>query len=310
MYGSLTAPKRNPPILLIPCEVEEAAQAARAAKKYLTFPSKLNTVFRVNDEDYKKYFVSPSMDEDIDDMLDKTSPEKLWQFSYFWERKTLALDRRMRTITRVSAFQLAILNALLVDLQPGEDSSGSSDFALAASKLLVDMSMQVMTESVRASHYLSQLRRNNVCAGLKGEVSSMTKELLALPYDSDSTQLFAGQFHKVLKSVAKKKDRFKQVRDFSANTSSRGGRAPPGNFRQRAPSVQPAAQTSHIQPAAHGSGYQPYNRSRARDNFRRNFRPYGRAASYRGVKRKAPEAPTRPYWRGGGRPRGRPQQRF
>jgi hypothetical protein len=128
------------------------------------------------------------MDEDIDDLLDKASPHRLWQFSLFGERKTLALDRCMRTVTRISAFQMAILNALLVDLQPGEDSDGLSDFALAATKLLIDMSVQVMTESIRSSHNLSQLRWINVCAGLKGEVSSMTKDLLALPYDGESTQ--------------------------------------------------------------------------------------------------------------------------
>jgi hypothetical protein len=151
----------------MPYEVEEAAQAARKAKRYSKYPSYMNHAFRVNEEDFKKFFASPSMDEDIDDLLDKSSPDKLWQFSFFWERKTLTLDRRMRTVTRISAFQMAILNALLVDLQPGEDNGGASDFALAATKLLIDMSAQAMTESIKASHNLSVLRRTTCMRRLK-----------------------------------------------------------------------------------------------------------------------------------------------
>jgi hypothetical protein len=55
MYGSLGAPKRNPPILLMPYEVEEAAQAARKAKRYSKYPSYMNHAFRVNEEEVFRF---------------------------------------------------------------------------------------------------------------------------------------------------------------------------------------------------------------------------------------------------------------
>jgi hypothetical protein len=80
----------------------------------------------------------------------------------------------------------------------------------------------------------------------------MTKELLTLPYDGESTQLFADQFNKVMKAVAKKKDRLKKVRDLSASFSSKDSRAPSGSSNKQAPSFRPAAQTSQSRPAAQG----------------------------------------------------------
>jgi hypothetical protein len=67
---------------------------------------------------------------------------KMPRFATFWERELMNIDLFMRWFLKLSAFQLAILNAIIIDLQPTEDQPQGHDFALPATELVTDLSAQ------------------------------------------------------------------------------------------------------------------------------------------------------------------------
>jgi hypothetical protein len=200
----------------IPIEVGKLTKATIAAKKtYAKPPIAFQVAFRVSQEEHDEFFAVPKMDEkaEIIFKLIQTS-KKIGSYSRFWEAELTTMDRFMRSMTRLSAFQLSILNATMVELQPVQDQQPSNeDFAIPATDLATDMAGQMMKLSIGFSHRLTRLRRENACAGIKAKVIDMLRDdLLELPYDHDPTLLCGGQYDKTSRKAAKKEEAARATR--------------------------------------------------------------------------------------------------
>jgi len=283
------------PILRMPNEIAIAAKKARATnkKKRVRASAALNKLFHVTREDYDDYFALPKLDEDVAHYLKGPKFAKVpQQFSYFWEHELKDVDDYVRLLSRLSAFQLTILDSLAVGLAPTEDDKDTSKFETA--KLLVDISSQVLSKSVQLSYNVSNLRRENVCAGLRQKFTDdMVDKLFDVPYEEDVAHLFAGGFYKTMKDAAKKIQNVQSLEKAMKPVSKPG----PSRFDSRK-----------------GSGY-----SGARNSAQYfSNKDRGSSSGYdRGIKRKAHDEPQVGRSRGtgfkrgrGGRGRGRAQSRF
>jgi hypothetical protein len=243
----------------------------------------LDRAFRVSQQDQDNFFIPPKMDADVKLILDRLAkPNKMDVYSKFWENEMLTMDIFMRSITRVAAFQLAILNATMIDLQPLEgQQAANEDFAIPSTLLATDMAGQVLKLSVNFSHRLTRLRRQNAAEGVRTKTIDMVAdELITVDFDTDPTRLFGGLFDKTSKKVAKRQDAAKaNQRASSGYRSSSYNRG--GNGR------------GHHQPSNYGAS----TRSRSR-GYKRKQNNHYQSSSY-----------DPPPKRGRGQGRGRNQRR-
>jgi hypothetical protein len=141
---------------------------------------------------------------------------------------------------RIAAFQVTILNALTIDLQPLDDQPMvGSEFAIPSACLATDMAAQLM--KVVVSHRLTQLRRQNACAGMKHFIDEVTTSLMKIPFDRDPTLLFGGLYDKTSKEALKRKKVEDEKRKSAYAASSTF--VPPPQYApppQYVPPVQPS----------------------------------------------------------------------
>ena len=187
----------------------------------------------------------------------------------------------MTTLHRMQAFQLIILNAVMMEL----------DHSLFPSaKLIADLAAQCFKGSASVLHRLVYLRRQNACAGLKGKfLESLITDLAKLSFSEDPSKVFGGKVKSAMKQVAKHKSSektlqkvrvtnrsFRQRRGGGAYYGSLGGSAfgavgglgSSSSFRSSGGSRGRSSLSSHSQSNAslrgRGRGSQPAKRARGR----------------------------------------------
>jgi hypothetical protein len=250
IYGSLGLANKNEAILQMPNELVAEVTRTNKSKKWFKAPQRIfDMSFRVSNEDHKKFFYAPSLDNEVADIMKQYKNNKIDCFSRFWEEELFSLDKHVKTLERLSVFQASIINALAIDLQPLDDQTQCvSDFAIPAAQLAGDMAAHTMRQSIKLSHRICQLRRQNVCAGLKGYIEKVTDALLDIPYDHKPELLFGGLYDKTSRTAAKKQDSEDKTRTKvykaayrppSQNYRSRGG-----GMRYEHPQPQPQMQYS------------------------------------------------------------------
>jgi len=291
---------QNAPILKLPNVVAKLTKAERkleekAGKLKPHPPRVFSKVFRVSSEDFYKFFATSKLDEDLSNVLKREGGRKVG-YSAEWDADLTFLDERIQVLKRLAAFQLTLLNALIVDLQPLEDvESGkeANDFDIPVAKLLADMSAQSLSLSIKTSHKITMIRRKNVCNGLRGKfVNRLVDDLAKVSLkdrDDQIPRLFSGKFQDTVKSVAKKEQSelaIEKVRSEGQGSSSKKG-------------------------GGSGVGPQPSSYRPGRGGGRGNSRGLKRRAQDQdiGVGRGRGHAGYPPK-RGRGRGRGRAQTRF
>jgi hypothetical protein len=218
----------------LPIEVGKlSTEIANRKKLFVKPPRAFNHAFRVSEQEYESFFTVPKIDEKADLILKQlNSSNKLTSFSRFWENELVIMDTFMRSMTRLAAFQLSILNASLVELQPLQDQDpGNSEFAIPVTELATDIAAQMMKLSINHSHKITRVRRQNACIGIKAKVIDMLgDDLMEVRYDADSTLLFGGLYDKTAKQAAKKQEaanatkRSQSNSNRSSSSNYRGGR--------------------------------------------------------------------------------------
>jgi hypothetical protein len=194
----------------LPIEVAKLSTEIASRKKLFVKPPRaFNYAFRVSEQEYENFFTVPKVDGKADLILKQlNTSNKLTLYSRFWESELFVMDTFMRSMTRLAAFQLSVLNASLVELQPLQDQDNSnSEFAIPATELATDIAAQMMKLSINHSHRITRLRRQNVCVGIKTKVIDMlADDLMVVSYDADPTHLFGGLYDKTSKLAAKKQE--------------------------------------------------------------------------------------------------------
>jgi len=233
-FGHLSKPGiSNVPILKMPSELTSLSDKP----KWRPFPTNFfNSLFKVEDSDFDEFFRVSSLDDDVGSHIKKPNKStKLTSFDPFWEAELLSLDLHFKVIERLSAFQLTILNSLAIQLQPLDSPDSSSQFSQAqvfeTTKLVTDISSQIVSASVNLSSRASVLRRMNIAEGLKGKfVDSLVKDLVGKSDYENKSLLFGGEFYSTAKSVAKSKTNEQslqkvqtQVSQASSDTGKGGG---------------------------------------------------------------------------------------
>jgi len=210
------------PVICMPPDVRTTQEEVRKYKGSLGTSKVFNTIFRVPEEDYAEYFTPPAFDEDAAQFFAPLKSKRQDTYLPLLEKDLVGLDREIKVVARLAAFQLIILNSLTIQLSDDvsdEGYDGDSPFAMA--KLSAEMAGQQLTQLMRISHATVPMRRANVCAGLAGkhkeDITGRLKDL-----DLDSERLFAGKFTDALKQTAKKMKREQAIGKViqSTNTSS------------------------------------------------------------------------------------------
>jgi hypothetical protein len=212
----------------LPIEVGKITQVVTSARRtYAKPPRAFETAFRVSKKEHADFLTVPKMDDKADIVLKKLgAPNKDPLYSRAWENELSTIDRFMRSITRLSAFQLSVLNASMVELQPVQDqTSNNTDFAIPATALATDISAQMMKLSIGVSHRITRLRRQNACLCIKKKnIDMFADDLLEVPFDKDPSLLFGGQFDKISKNAAKKEEAARATRRSQSSGRSSGSR--------------------------------------------------------------------------------------
>jgi len=294
IFGGLGLHNRKiVPVVRMPPEVRTTQDEVRNHKGSLGGSRIFNTIFRVPEEDFSEFFNPPMFDQDAARFFAPHKSKRQMSYLPMLEADLIKLDREIRVIARLSAFQLLILNALTIQLSDdvtGEGHEGDSPFAMA--KLSAELTGQQLTQLMRVSHAIIPMRRANVCAGLtskhKEDITTRLKEL-----DLDSDFLFAGRFTDVLKETAKKIKRDQTIGDVlqSSNTS----RQPRG--KGRGASKNNASSSNNARSHPYG------NRGKGR-GFNRSSEGAGTSRGGRNNQRQGGRG------QGRGRGRGRSQSRF
>ena len=265
-FGDLDNVSRNQaPMIRMPNELASLSSKIRKVDKSISQPnvavrSVLTKAFRVSREDYDSFFSIPRMDDDILPLI-KDPPSAKPAYSKTLDRSLSGLDSYSKLIQRLSAFQLTILNALLIDYQPlDSDLNTDSTFHLEAIKLVTDLSAQQLRLAAYLSHAITQQRRANVCDGLKGRfIDPLINSLQKAPANKDPTKLFGGQFKKIAKTEAKFRASEDSVQKLSSQQSSstssynqKGSFSQRGAYNQRGNNFR-GKQSSNFQQRGKGS---------------------------------------------------------
>jgi len=290
IFGGLGLSKRKiMPIVHMPPEVYTSQDEVRKFKGSLGGSQVFNTIFRVPEDDYEDLFRPPAFDQDAADFFASQNKRKQASFLMHWERDLVKMDREIRAVARLSAFQLIILNTLAIELSDEElvDDQPVPDGPFAMSRLAAEISAQQLTQLMRIAHATIPLRRENAYAGLAGNhKDEIVKKLKNLNLDSEN--LFAGKFTNTLKQIAKKIECEQTIgKTLQASVPSYSGRGK-GSGAQKSSSNYRGQNRSHPygggggsrgrgkrnENSAGGSGYQS---NRNNNNQRRYGRGQGRA---------------------------------
>ena len=245
LVGNMKLPQSNDQAWLkVPREVAIFREAAikeslkdedKGSRKRVNYTSKLGSnsrqirqVFRVTKEDHEEFFADCVLDTDVKNFLKE---DKRKGFRQEWENALFGFDNQVKTLQRLSVFQLLILQSIVIDLTPSTEASqedldeaNSVDGNLACCRLLADMAGQsVKGMSVLLAQF-AKLRRLNVCDGLEvvGFKDEFVKELANIP--SPANKLFDGRLQAVTKKAAKKVVALKEISAAAKVSRGRGVR--------------------------------------------------------------------------------------
>ena len=110
----------------------------------------------------------------------------------------IGIDNHLRLLSRLSAFQLTIVNYLLTIIDKDDSPSGVS----ATANLVNDITVQQLKSALSLSLRTVTLRRENVLTHLnKAYVNELPSDLRKLPFVEDA--VFGSAFSKTIRSLAK-----------------------------------------------------------------------------------------------------------
>lgn len=270
LFGNLTQKSSQvTPVVTMPPDVHALQSRVNKAGTKLTYSKLLQKSFRVSEEDYHSFFRVPALDVGAVNYLKPDKSAKQQTFLPAKETMLSNMDRHVRSSARIASFQLMIMNALTINLSDGNagEDIDQPDGSFAMAKLSTALASELLRNSMKLSHHIGLMRRQNVYFGIrnkyKDELVSRLRKL-----ESDSEYLFAGEFMKVFKKVAKdiqsRQSMDKPFTSFSQSTSS---------------DTQQQASTSSTS-TSRGSGYRGKNRGRNKNNksrgsFRNNATQQG-----------------------------------
>jgi len=297
LFGGLGLRSRKvTPMVRMPPEVCTAQEEVRSSYKGALGNSRVfNTIFRVPEDDFVDYFNPPAFDADALQFFAPLKSKKQWTYLPAWEEQLVKLDREIRGVSRLAAFQLLILNNLTIQLSDDESGEGHEpDSPFAMARLTAELAGQQIKQLMRISHATIPMRRNNVCAGLSGaHKEDIASRLKGLRLDSQS--LFAGKFTEALKEVHKKIKREqaigKVVQSETSTYRSRG----------KGKGASKSSSSSYGNSRSHPYG----NRGKGRGSTQHSDN--SGSSSYRGGRGGNRQGGR---GQGRGRGRGRPQSRF
>jgi len=117
IFGGLGLNRRKiMPIVKMPPEIYTTQQDVRKYKGTLGGGRVFNTIFRVPEDDFEQLFNPPVFDTQAEEFFASQSKQKQATFLPAWEKQLVNLDRELRIVARLSAFQLIILNTLSIEL--------------------------------------------------------------------------------------------------------------------------------------------------------------------------------------------------
>jgi len=284
----------RPPVIRMPRDIHKEKKKV-ATKSWGRFPNRIiNQAFKVPRADHDALFVVPQMDKEASAALPKKQRKastwcKPFTYSPYWEQQLYQVDAHLRSMTRLSAFQLTMINYLLTMIEDDDSDAGM----MATTTLVNDITVQQVKSTMQLSKHMTALRRENVIAFLRKEyVDEVPANLIKLPYVEES--VFGGSFGKTIRSLAKKKrdqsSLESDLRPLSYSASSKrknnGGRAirnaqdqpsssgtgssnrGKGNYRGRGGRGGKRNATSRRPPAAAGG---PPNAKKARGGSQQHF---------------------------------------
>ena len=215
-FDSLSEPAATVlnPILSLPNDIFTEMNKARGKDKQTSDKEtkadrrEAMTAFKVSPEDETECFGISSIDKGVMNFM-KSKPPSTKSFSKELEEILSAEQEDYSVIRRLSIFQMSIVNALALDLQPSamEKPSEEEQRSYASARLAMDMSGRILRTTARAHQRLERLRRLNVAAGLKHDVvDDMVEALVKKPYTTgDFNFLFGGDASKTAKTISKKR---------------------------------------------------------------------------------------------------------
>ena len=254
--GEPATPVFNP-ILSLPNDIFSEMNKARGKdKQTLDKETKADRreammAFKVSPADETECFGTSSIDKGVMNYM-KFKPPSTKSYSKELEDILSAEQEDYSVIRRLSIFQMSIINALALDLQPStmEKPSEEEQRSYASARLAMDMSGRILRTTARAHQRLEMLRRSNVAAGLKHDVvEDMVEALVKKPYTTgDFNFLFGGDANKTARLISKrriaeasidqsiKRPRHTHRKNISGTTRGRGstrGQRQPGQDRAR-----------------------------------------------------------------------------
>ena len=211
------------PILSMPPDVYEFRDQARKYKGSIGKTNALTTIFKVPEEDFRGLFRVPDMGSDVEAFLRK-APGTQTGYVKSWEAALKAIDRELRSLSRLSSFQLLIANAMAIHLSDS-DNAAEKDSPFAMAKLAADLSARQTAMLMRLSTQTIRLRRNNVFASVLGLHKGKLVDALKALDIQDSSLFGDGGFAATIKQVAKDvtSERTLSTRLHTAGVSSGAG---------------------------------------------------------------------------------------
>jgi len=191
------------PVVSMPPDIYNIQDDVRSKKRGALGKSIFfNQTFRVPETDFVQLFKAPDMDADAVEFVKPQNKQTQSTFLPQLEKNLFAMDRELRTLVRMSSFQLLILNALAIQLsEEGEDSAPDGPFATA--QFAAELASQQIQQSMIISHNTLLCRRENVYAGVSSKYKSdLVSRLKKIKLDGQL--LFAGEFTSKFKEVARR----------------------------------------------------------------------------------------------------------
>ena len=214
----------------MPPDIYTYQEDALAAAGALGKAADLRTVFQVPEEDFRALFSLPKLDADVQEFLKNSATASQSNFIKSWEVTLTKIDKDLRAMSRLSAFQLLVLNALTIHLSDNcaESEASAKDGPFAMARLAADLASRQVNMALRFSAHMTRERRSNVYAGLRGDHKDrLVTKLKKLDLNNDT--VFGGSFSKSMRKVVKEVQGEKalglQRQAFSAPASKSRGRS-------------------------------------------------------------------------------------
>lgn len=207
------AQHRSSPALALPPDIEGRWKDACAASAP-TFCRSL----RVQEADYKKFFLPPSMDSDVARHLPSSDGKSTpTAYSPFWEERLDRLDGRARTAMRLSSFAWMVTNQVATSLRGIAGIGTEVDQAV---ELLASLVRSQLDHSMCLAKALVDLRRQNALSSLRSVFCSDLAEQLK---DTEPTaeNLFGAEFCKRVTDLANRLEHEEAVMDTAETLKQR-----------------------------------------------------------------------------------------